>query len=349
MAILKSPLKPSQVKKTGVASLRTEYDELASEYKKILDGEYLMCPKCGEWMKNTGFYSDKNYNTGKFPICKSCLLMMAEQRKKKNDEPNETKESVRNVLRMMDLPYIDSFYESCVKGSQEDTGVRKKSSPFIAYITSIKSLPNWKGLTWRDSEFEPENDEVYEDSSLRTARPEIKKLFGSGLSENDYVFLQDQYDDWKARTQVDTKSQETYIIRICFKLLDIWKAEKSGSDTEKLDKSLNDLMSAANLQPKQNVGNASTDTLTFGQLIEKWEQERPISEPDPEFRDVDGIGKYIRVFFAGHLAKALGLHNAYTEEYDEYMKEYTVEKPTIIEEGGSADIYDKIFGSEGGD
>ena len=82
--------------------------------------------------------------------------------------------------------------------------------------------------------------------------------------------MQDQYDDWTKRTQVDTKSQETYIVRICFKLLEIWKAQKQGKDTSNLDKSLNDLMAAANLQPKQNVSNAASDSVPFGHMIEKW-------------------------------------------------------------------------------
>jgi len=40
------------------------------------------------------------------------LMQMVEQRNKKNDEPNETKESVQKVLQMMDKPYVDSFYHN---------------------------------------------------------------------------------------------------------------------------------------------------------------------------------------------------------------------------------------------
>ena len=42
---------------------------------------------------------------------------MVEQRKTDKDEPNETKESVRHVLRMLDLPYLNDVYENCVKGA----------------------------------------------------------------------------------------------------------------------------------------------------------------------------------------------------------------------------------------
>ena len=40
-----------------------------------------------------------------------------------------------------------------------------------------------------------------EDKDDVKARAEIKKIFGRGLSEDDYLFLQDQYDDWRARTR----------------------------------------------------------------------------------------------------------------------------------------------------
>lgn len=348
MAVMKAAKTPQQIKRLGVAATRDEYNDLAKSYNSILDYKKLLCPVCGSWEHaKEGFYSDQRTVTGRFPICKSCIKMIVEQKRNKNDEPNETKESVQYVCQLMDIPYIDSFYEDCVEGTKDPNSKFAGNAGFIPYITSIKSLPNWKGKTWKDSEFPEEEEEIYEDSVVRKPRKNIIKLFGSGFTDSDYLYLQDQYDEWVARTQVDSKSQETYIVRICFKLLDIWKAQKEGKDTKDLDKSLNDLMAAANLQPKQNKGNEATDSLSFGELIQRWEEERPITETDPEFKDVDGIGKYIRVFFAGHLGKAVGLKNAYTDEYDEYMKDYTVDKPEFTEDGGSEEIYDKLFGSEG--
>ena len=198
------------------------------------------------------------------------------------------------------------------------------------------------------SEFLNVDEETLELTSNRKPRKEIVKLFGSGFTVDDYLYLQDQYDSWCARTQVDSKSQQTYIVRICFKLLDIYKAQLAGKDTEKLDKSLNDLLAAANLQPRQNVGNAATDSLTFGQLIEKWENEEPIPEPSEEFKDVDNISKFLRVWFKGALSRALNLDNGHSKEYDDYIDEYTVKPPEYMGDDGDGDesVYTKIFGVE---
>lgn len=349
MAYMKPAKTEDEVKRLTPGTLRKEYNELAESYNKLMDTDYIICPSCGIPITRTNFYTDNRYAIGVYPQCKKCIYAEVEQRKSKNDKPNETKESVQKMLRKMDLPYIDSYYNSVRESIRSDLNEKNRTSPFLAYIPGIKSLQQFRNKTWADSEFGDDGDQTKDNAEVlnRKPRKEIKKIFGSGFSTEDYLYLQDQYDDWKSRTQVDGKSQETYIIQICFQLLDIWKCRKAGKDTGSLTKGLNDLMAAANLQPKQNVGNAATDSLTFGQLIEKWEMEKPIPEPSEEFKDVDGIGQYIRVWFSGWLAKAVGLKNTYTEEFDEYLKEYTVTKPEYVDEENSESIYEKIFGRDG--
>ena len=346
MAFLKTAKTEEELRKmSGVAALRKTYLELATDYNHLVNQDYLYCHKCNTFLSKDTFYSDKNYDSGHYPICKKCVMDMVEQKKKKADEPNETKESVQKVLQMMDLPYMDDFYSDCVKGALDGAKEKNRRSPFATYLTALKSLPNWKGKTWKDSDFGADTD-TSSGLSKRTARKEIKKIFGVGFSEADYVYLQDQYDDFRSRTQVDSKSQEIYVTQICLQLLDIDKDRKSGKDVTNKLKALDNLMNAANLQPKQNVSNAATDALTFGQLIEKWEQERPIPDPEPEFRDCDGIGKYIRVWFSGHLSKALGLAGGYSDEYERTVSEYTVKKPQYQEDDQSGDIYTQLFGKE---
>lgn len=350
MALLKEPKTPQRIKRMNIADMREEYNNLAIEYNKLTNQKYLFCHMCGEFLATDTFYTDDRFATGKFPICKRCVMKLVEQRERKDDEPNETKESVQEILHMMDLPYIDSFYEDCCKGAWDEAKEKNRSSPFSTYNTALRSLPQYRGMHWKDSEFGADGSSEDDQLSKRKPRREIVKLFGSGFNNDDYLYLQDQYDDWCARTQVDSKSQQTYVVQICMQSLDIHKDRKANRDVSKKLDTLDKLMNSANLQPKQNVDNSASDALTFGQLIEKWENEKPIPEPSEEFKDVDGIGKYIRVWFTGWLSKALGLKaNVFTEEYDEEIAKYTVTKPEEYEEGATDDIYDRLFGSEGGD
>ena len=277
--------------------------------------------------------------------CKECILDECTDYDKKTGIRTDNREKTIETFKRLNWYFDEGIYNDQLQSLSEQTGEKVRSTAVQQWIVICRSLNDYKNKTFKDSVFLDSDDESIQLASKRKPRKEIIKLFGSGFTTEDYLYLQDQYDDWCARTEVDGKSQQTYIIRICFKLLDIYKAQKSGKDTEKLDKSLNDLLLAANLQPRQNVGNASTDSLTFSQLISKWELERPIPTPDPELCDVSGIGKKIRVWFGGWLANAIGLDVPQSQEYLDEVNKYTVTKPSIEEKEGSSAIYQKMYGS----
>lgn len=141
----------------------------------------------------------------------------------------------------------------------------------------------------------------------------------------------------------------TFIKQICFTQLDLFKANRAGRDTKTLNDTLIKQLDAAKLQPKQNAGDTTADNQTFGTLIDKWENTRPIPEIDEELRDVDKIGRYISVFFFGHLCKMIGVDNDYARQYEEYMNEYTVDKPEYAEDDADEAIYHAMFGGDAED
>ena len=339
-----------EIQMLGVKAVKDYAKKLSETYSKILDGDFVYCHGCNEFHAVSNFYNDKRFASGLYPLCKKTLAEMATDYDKIKKIRVDNREKTIKVFQMLDIPFIDAVYQSALQSTQEAVGEKNRSTAFQHALTIVKSLPQYKGLTFEDSDYGDLGNPDDEQLSKRKPRKEIIKLFGSGFSNEDYLYLQDQYDDWCSRTQVDSKSQQTYVVQICSQLLDIYKDRKSKKDVTNKLKALDTLMNAANLQPKQNVSNAATDSLTFGQLIEKWENEKPIPEPSEEFKDVDGIGKYIRVWFTGWLSKALGLKaNVFTKEFDEEIAKYTVEKPDELEEGNSTDIYDYLFTTEGGD
>lgn len=332
-----------QIKKIPIGKLRTEYAKISKVFDNINCQKIMYCHKCGQFVSESKFVEDHAYASGYFPVCSDCLLDMATDYDKANNRHIDVKDKAKTVAQFMDIPFIESVYDQAYEAIKSAESIRARTA-WQQLLSTVRSYTNkYKDMHWKDSEFI--GFESGDEDSDIMARPQIRELFGEGFSETDYLFLQRQYDDWCSRTSVDSKSQETYIVRICFKLLDIWKAQKNGKDTKELDKSLNDLMAAANLQPKQNVANAAVDSLTFGQLIEKWEIDKPIPDPDEEFKDVNNIGKLIRVYFAGHLSKALGLRNGYAEEYEAEMSKYTVTKPETANDAQSS-VYQQVFGAD---
>lgn len=346
MAKLMTPRTKRQVAATSVTILRTAYTELADVYNQIVHNEMIYCHTCGDWKRNSAFYLDNRTVSGYYPTCKECLMDMALDYDKKNHTYTDNREKTIRVCQLLDLPFIESLYKNCLADLENDTGERKRATAYQSMVRMVKSFPQYKNMTWKDSEFIEDESAKTSDKApvTKQIRKNTKNLFGDGFTEDDYWFLQNQYDDWCSRVQVDTKPQEMYVTQICLGLLDIHKARLAGEDVTKKLSALDTLMNAANLQPKQSVSNTSSDSLTFGQMLEKWEEHDPLPEPDPELQDVDGMTKYIHTWL-GWILKALGIKNAYTQEYEEEVQKYTVTKPEPISEGNSQEIYDTVFGS----
>lgn len=346
MAKLIEPKDPSIVKKTNLAKLREDYIELAEQFNKVRNWELLTCPKCGNLKSAvSGFYMDKKFATDRYPICKECIQKEVEQRKNDREPSHECEESVKNVLRKMDRMWDVNFYRECVKSSQEGMNEKVRPSPFSTYITALQSLPQYKGKTWTDSVFDGDNESsdgsINENSYFIKA---AKRNFGKDYSLDDLNFLETEFEDWKAKYECNTKAQEEIFKTLAFNQLAQKKARLNHQPTDKLVKEFQALMNTGNITPKQTGMDSMADAQTFGTLIEKWEQEKPIPEPDPEFRDVNKIGYYFTTFFLGHMCKMLGIKNKYSYMYEQEMAKYTVTPPKYDGDEDSERIFEKVFG-----
>lgn len=347
MATLMQPRTDKEIRRLGVNNVKEEYIKLSTDYNRIINNEVLFCPKCGKWQSTeTSYYMDKRYVTDRYPICKKCIMKMVEQKNKDDDQPNETRESVQEVLKMMDLPFVSDFYDDCVKGAYDDIREKKKNSPFATYITSLLSLPNWKGMTWKDSKFGDSNDTPDEIRLNQRTIKAAKKRFGSGYTDEEYMFLENEYQDWILHYECNTKAQEEVFENLSICKLLKRKSLNSGKGTKDLDAQMQQWLDTGNLKPKQNNLDALSDAQTLGTLLQKYEEEKPLPTLDPELEDVDGIGRYVNAFYMGHICKMFGLKNEYAQQYEEEIAKYTVTPPEYSEDGEDEDgiNMDKILG-----
>ena len=175
------------------------------------------------------------------------------------------------------------------------------------------------------------------------------EFWGPGFKDQDYVFLDKEYKDWISRYECKTKAQEVLFKNIAIAQLNGMKVAKTGDpkDIKTANDNLQSLLGSANIKPNQTNDNALTDANTFGTLIEKWERTKPIPEPDPAWKDVDGIGHYFRVWVLGTLCELFNLKNPYKAEYDAEMERYTAHKPEYHmdeDESSTAAIRSAVFG-----
>lgn len=326
---------------------------LAKTKDKRTIKEKCKCFYCGNEYVETNYYKSNSvfYNgIGMIPYCKQCVEKLYQQffDKYTNDGClTPEKKAVKRLCMALDIYYRDDVFESAMnKIRNSDMNI----SPMGQYMKTIQlSQYNRKKESYENTITREEHDGFIASSivdisdSIKTDEATIK-FFGSGFTDEDYEYLKTEYDDWVARHECKTKAQEEVFKRICFKQLEILKATRRGEDTKNLDATFQNYLDTAKLQPKQNSGDTTADNQTFGTLIDKWENTRPLPEIDEELRDVDKIGLYINVFFKGHLAKMMGLKNGFSNLYTKFMKKYTVEKPEYDGDESSDALFDAIFG-----
>ena len=330
------------------------------EYKK--DGRTskskYACFYCGKEYVDTNYYNtnSKFYsNIGKVPYCKQCIEKFYQYYfEKYTNEGCLTPErkAIRRLCMIFDIYYTDKVYNSAMRKIKEDD---LNISPMGQYMKLIQLFQfNRNKETYENTITQEEQGNLVVDTQTDVSEnsevdEDTVDFFCGGFKAEDYRFLKREYDDWVARHECKTKAQEEVFKRLCFKQLEILKATQRGEDTKDLDATFQKLLETAKLQPKQNSGDTTADNQTFGTLIDKWENTRPLPEIDEELKDVDKIGWYIDVFFKGHLSKMMGLKNGLSNLYTKFMKKYTVEKPEYSDEENSEVLFDAIFGSQSSD
>lgn len=317
----------------------------------------LHCVSCGGEFSAKEFYgsdSELYASSGKIPWCKDCIDKIYYDYLNKYKvlgyaEPE--KKVIERICMIFDIYFYDKIYNSAMKQIEDGSAT---ATPILTYL-KIAKLSQYRAKDYDTTLQERYNEAKYndrvvsiyseEDSDMNETIEAATRLFGNGFENDDYIFLYNEYCDWTSRHECNTKAQEEVFKQICFTQLELLKATRAKEDTKDLTATFQKLLETAKLQPKQNSGDTTSDNQTFGTLIDKWENTRPIPEPEDDLKDVDKIGLYIDVFFRGHLAKMMGLKNGLSNLYTKYMKKYTVEKPEYDDDEDNEVLFDAIFGN----
>lgn len=317
-------------------SAKTQVNEKAKidkiEAEEDDDKEYI-CQTCGKPYKRR----KSNFTPSASPLyvgcggylntCRSCIDKLFVQFTEFYSGSEE--KAIERICQIFDLYFNESALSASVKISADRSRIG-------TYISKINLKPH-TGKTYSDTIIESLSTKIETVEDIKDIKnPKLTqksvRFWGTGFTEEDYIFLNDKYDEWISRHECKTKAQESIFQKICMLELQIMRASQKGDKLEGLISAYNQLLGSGNLKPVQNTDNTLADQNTFGMLIQKWENEKPIPEPDPEWQDVDGIIKYISIWFLGHLCKMVGIKNSYSKMYEEEIEKYRVEKPEYIED-----------------
>ncbi len=318
------------------------YKTLSKAYESMKNGAYCHC--CAEFKPKSDFYKSEKWGSNVLPICKQCVKQVIIPTDTGTGIKYENIDTLKKGLKLIDLPFIDSIYESAqemVKNNSDPTKVMYVNEQYLGILQ--------RNANYRTMSFEQSSDTTQNLSEYGLTKEQLKDTiarFGRGYSTEDYKFLYEQYKDWSTRYECNTKSMEIVLQSIAETQLKIRKANQDDLPTKDLYKTLQELMNSGNLTPKQNVLDAFSEAQTFGTLIQKWETERPCPDIDPELKDVDRIGQYIDVFYRGHMCENLKIKNPLSHLYRRFIEKYTVKKPEYEGESDTEIAFDNIFGHD---
>lgn len=312
----------------------------------------LKCTSCGkEYFVSEGSFNKSasslfKGNGGYLPVCKKCLRAFYENYLSvfQGDE----KKAIKMIAIMFDLPFSEDIIEAA---KRRITPIQK--TLFGAFLVVISKTP-YNTHTFLDyidgtiddntnksekKENKRKNNKGYDIKEI----PEYTNNWGVGFTSEEYVMLQNRYDEWKSKVIIDSMTRESLVRDLCVIKLQQQKALQDNNVDmyNRLQRTYQDTLSSANLKPIQEEEDKKEFEKPFGVLIEMFENEDPIPHPLPEWRDVDGIVRLFTIYFIGHLCKMLNIKNRYANMYEEEMQKYrvTIDEP---EEMSDEDVFEYL-------
>lgn len=259
------------------------------------------CRKCMKFLPERFFYKavDKGLvdTNGKISVCKRCSQSIYDS------IFSETK-SIEKTIHKMCTSLNVKFSNEAVNATKAhiDTLTSKGKSVnavfsiFLMKLTATNPSMDKKadidmtytdiGTIYVDKQFE------VKDAPLPQ---EVIDRWGADLPPTDIKFLENEYVNFKKTHKADTYAEIVLLKQVCFMILDIERARRSGEDVNKMVASLQALMKSLDIAP--NVSNANSNNNTdeaFGLWIQDIEKSEPAEwmKSDPRgdmYRDVANV------------------------------------------------------------
>lgn len=253
--------------------------------------------------------------------------------------------SKSNLVKYYGKTYDNTLDEQYIEEAErEKKAERERIAMEEEYRRAIKKAAMLGG-----GEDQSAIDEIIEQSvAPGGVSQKMLDFWGLGFDNEFYIELDRKYRQWTDELpQPPDKGEEAIYKQVCILEATINRDSAAGKPIEKNISALNALLGSANLKPsqKKDESDVAFDNMSFGQGIRMYENYHPIPQPDPEMRDVDGIIRYISIWFLGHLCKMLNIKNTYCKMYEEEIEKMRIENPELEEEDDET-IFNDIFGSE---
>ncbi len=299
------------------------------------------CRKCCKMKKPNEFYSAVDLyldGNGLMSICKECCQQIY------NGFYLSEKSIERAMLktcRLLNLKYDENAIEAA-KQQIETMKARGTESDNFFGLYKARLLTSMKLCIQDDRSnvdltFQEDTPAMIlsdNDIEFQNTNYDLKYFWGSNLTEDDYIFLENEMAAWKGKHKCDTRADETLLKEICLAILDIRKKRESDQPTAKQVEDLQKLMKTAGVDPsKASSANSGKAQETFSSFIKTIEENEPADyfKDKDLFKDFDNIDFYFKKYVTRPLKNFITQSrdfNVDTEDSDDELIE-----DEIIEDG----------------
>lgn len=311
-----------------------------------------ICYRCGtSYSRQKGFFpashSDMYRGMGYLPICCDCVDDIYEDY---CIELNNGKEAMRRVCMKLDLYWDEDIYAMMERSTSGNSRVRN----YIGKTNIIRYMGKAFDDTLKREAAEAAASPIaavmpaVDSKEPIVVSQDIIDFWGEDFAPEFLIKLDKRYQKWTGGAKdLDNGSVSLYK-QICLLEETINRDAAAGKPTDKNVNMLNTLLGSVNEKPvqKKSEADAAIDNTPFGVWIDRWENKRPIPDPDPAFKDVDGIIKYITTWFYGHISHTLGIKNMSCKLYEDEIAKMRIKRPELAEEDDES-LFNKIFGKTG--
>ena len=328
-----------------------------------------ICSRCGTaYGRGRGnfpvCYCKSYKGLGRLHICKDCVDKMYSNYL---SQCNDARAAVRQMCRKLDLFWSDQIFDFVSKKAATRSLMTQYLSRVATTTYAGKSYDDtlaFEGTLWtfgQASQQTPaqtdgtggnivsDKDASTKDEpgiSIEDIPDDVIEFWGTGYEDdpNMYVLLEQRRKYWISNLpdgiELDIGTK-TVIRQICFLELDINRDRAAGKNVEKSVTALLSLINNSILKPSQKKSediDAATQNTPLGVWLFRYENKRPLPEPDKEMKDVNHVLKYVFIWL-GHVCKMLNKKNGFSRMYEEEIQKWRIEKP----EYSDADDDDEEF------
>ena len=295
------------------------------------DGRMSICIDCVSYLFNYYYSIHSRIDVAIYEVCR-CVNVRYDSR-----AYSSLMTALERNGMQATVDAINGDYEESNESDIDTIAVDTRTSLFGKYYTILQRIYSNSDMELTFDVYKNDRPEGYEDKTTDKPVTEVlddmyskrmsalEKKWGKNLDDDDYSYLESEYQGWAKSKDVDNKSVDLLIREVCLQQLKMRKAREENGDVDKKDIDiLTTLMDKCSITPdKEKESSSSKSQASFGLWLKDVETLSPAEwvENQKLFKDVEGIDEYVKRTYDRAVKNYIGMQRDFRVVSDKMEKE----------------------------